>query len=117
MSEIINVAEAKAKLSELLARVEAGEEITIARAGKPIARLVPQAAAEKPALKAGMWRHLAPADWNPDDALDNDDPAFWGEDAAVGAHFLARFFARATTSAASNSTNSPRRACLAPSSR
>ncbi len=81
MADTINVAEAKAKLSELLARVEAGEEIIIARAGKPIARLAPHAAPEKPALKAGMWRHLFPADWNPDDALDEDDPAYWGEDA------------------------------------
>ncbi len=31
-----------------------------------------------PPLKAGMWRHLVPADWNPDDALDEDDPSFWG---------------------------------------
>jgi prevent-host-death family protein len=37
MTTIINVAEAKAKLSELIARVEAGEEFTIARAGKPTA--------------------------------------------------------------------------------
>lgn len=78
MADTINVAEAKAKLSELLARVEAGEEITIARAGKPIARLVPQTAPERPVLKAGMWGHLVPADWNPDDALDEDDPSFWG---------------------------------------
>jgi prevent-host-death family protein len=37
----INVAEAKAKLSELLDRAVAGEDIVIARAGKPLARLVP----------------------------------------------------------------------------
>ncbi|MEQ1617311.1 MAG: type II toxin-antitoxin system Phd/YefM family antitoxin [Terricaulis sp.] len=78
MSVAINVAEAKAKLSELLARVEAGEEITISRAGKPIARLAPLATREMPALKAGMWRHLVPADWNPDDALDEDDASLWG---------------------------------------
>jgi len=40
MSEV-KVAEAKAKLSALLDRVERGEEITIARRGKRIARLVP----------------------------------------------------------------------------
>lgn len=33
------VAEAKARFSELLARVEAGEEITIRRHGKPIVRM------------------------------------------------------------------------------
>jgi prevent-host-death family protein len=37
----VNVHEAKTKLSELLSRVEAGEEITIAKAGRPVARLVP----------------------------------------------------------------------------
>ena len=37
----VNVHEAKTHLSRLLAQVEAGEEITIARNGKPVARLVP----------------------------------------------------------------------------
>lgn len=36
----INVGEAKTNLSKLLTRVEAGEEIEIARAGVPVARLV-----------------------------------------------------------------------------
>jgi prevent-host-death family protein len=40
-SQIVNVHEAKTNLSKLLARVEAGEEVTIARAGQPVARLVP----------------------------------------------------------------------------
>ena len=35
-----NVHEAKTQLSKLLAKVEAGEEVTIARNGKPVARLV-----------------------------------------------------------------------------
>ena len=36
----VNVHEAKTHLSRLLARVEAGEEIVIARNGRPVARLV-----------------------------------------------------------------------------
>lgn len=36
---IVNVHEAKTQLSKLLERVEAGEEIVLARAGKPVARL------------------------------------------------------------------------------
>ena len=36
----VNVHQAKTQLSQLLHRVEAGEEVIIARAGKPIARLV-----------------------------------------------------------------------------
>ena len=46
MSKPINVAEAKAHLSELLARAEAGEEIVIARGGRPVARLMPLPRAE-----------------------------------------------------------------------
>ncbi len=36
----VNVHEAKTHLSRLLARVEAGEEVVISRAGRPLARLV-----------------------------------------------------------------------------
>lgn len=38
---MVNIHEAKTHFSKLLARVEKGERITVARAGKPIARLVP----------------------------------------------------------------------------
>lgn len=41
MAMVVNVQEAKTRLSELLVRVEAGEEIVIARAGKPVAYLRP----------------------------------------------------------------------------
>ncbi|HKE33041.1 MAG TPA: type II toxin-antitoxin system Phd/YefM family antitoxin [Candidatus Angelobacter sp.] len=37
----VNVHEAKTNFSRLLQRVAAGEEITIAKAGVPVARLVP----------------------------------------------------------------------------
>jgi prevent-host-death family protein len=40
----VNVHEAKTHLSRLLQRVEAGEEVLISRAGRPLARLVPVAA-------------------------------------------------------------------------
>lgn len=40
MSVSVNVQEAKTRLSELLGRVERGEEVLIARAGTPVARLV-----------------------------------------------------------------------------
>ncbi|MEO8572313.1 MAG: type II toxin-antitoxin system Phd/YefM family antitoxin [Chloroflexota bacterium] len=39
MSEVVNIHEAKTHLSRLLERVQAGEEITIAKAGRPIAKL------------------------------------------------------------------------------
>ena len=41
MPRIVNVGEAKARLSRLIACVEAGEDVIIARAGVPVARIVP----------------------------------------------------------------------------
>ena len=37
---VVNVHQAKTQLSRLLAQVEAGEEVVIARRGEPVARLV-----------------------------------------------------------------------------
>jgi prevent-host-death family protein len=45
----VQIAEAKAHLSALLERVEAGEEIVIARRGKPVARLIPEPTAQRSA--------------------------------------------------------------------
>ena len=44
MPTIVNVHEAKTHLSRLLEQAHAGEEIIVAKAGKPYARLVPLAA-------------------------------------------------------------------------
>lgn len=55
---IVNVHEAKTKLSALLARAHAGEEITIARAGKPYARLVPLET--PPARRPGRYSEPVP---------------------------------------------------------
>ena len=41
MSRTVNVGEAKAQLSQLIARAEAGEDAIIARDGVPAARIVP----------------------------------------------------------------------------
>ena len=45
--QTVNIHEAKTNLSRLLEEVAAGQEIIIAKAGKPMARLVPLAAAVK----------------------------------------------------------------------
>lgn len=47
MTTTVNVHTAKTELSKLLARVEAGEEIVIARGKVPVARLVPMPAVKK----------------------------------------------------------------------
>lgn len=45
----VNVQEAKTRLSQLLVRAEAGEEVVVARDGRPVARLVPiEAPAPRP---------------------------------------------------------------------
>jgi prevent-host-death family protein len=36
-----NIHQAKTKLSEIIAMVELGEEVVIARSGKPVAKIVP----------------------------------------------------------------------------
>ena len=48
--------EAKSKLSQLVARAEAGEDVVIARHGKPVARLVPVTATASLASVHGAWR-------------------------------------------------------------
>jgi prevent-host-death family protein len=47
---VVNVHEAKTQLSRLLGRVERGERITIARAGKAVAVMAPPTPAEHPTL-------------------------------------------------------------------
>ena len=54
--------EAQSQLARLIGLAEKGEEIVIARAGKPVARLVPYRQAEGP-REGGQWRgqvHVAP---------------------------------------------------------
>lgn len=46
--DAINLADAKAHLSELIDRVEAGDSIDITRRGKPVARLAAIAKPRKP---------------------------------------------------------------------
>ena len=53
--ETVNLHEAKTQLSRLLARAHAGEEIIIAKAGTPYARLIPlePAISRKPGIAKG----------------------------------------------------------------
>ena len=50
MTVTVGAFEAKTKLSELLDRVENGEEIVITRRGKPVARLTMPAAVDRQAI-------------------------------------------------------------------
>lgn len=88
MAVQMNIAEAKAKLSELVARAEAGEEVVIARDGVPAVVMRPargvQLAAGDTATRrpVGFLSHLgsvwaAPDAWEPDtEAADFAEQSF-----------------------------------------
>ena len=56
----VNLAHAKAHLSELLDRVEAGEEVLITRRGRPVAHLSPAATRKQPLRPLAEFRQKMP---------------------------------------------------------
>lgn len=73
----VNVGEAKTHLSSLIERAERGEEVVIARAGRPVVRLVAIRTGER-VLGMDRGRFVVPDDFDaplPDDVL----AAFTGE--------------------------------------
>ena len=77
MPKIVNVHAAKTHLSSLLDLVARGEEVIIARAGKPVARLIPLAPVERP-----LGFVQAAVDPSFFDPLPEEELAAWGESAA-----------------------------------
>jgi prevent-host-death family protein len=68
MTSIVTAAEAKAGLSDLLRRAQAGEEIVVTRNGEPVAKLVPI----RPRVGGFMHGEIAVHDqkwWQSDDDL------------------------------------------------
>jgi prevent-host-death family protein len=63
VAKTVNIHEAKIHLSELVAKVESGEEIIIARSGKPVARLCALASKKekKSTRKPGFAKGLIPS--------------------------------------------------------
>jgi prevent-host-death family protein len=59
----VGVHEAKTTLSQLLRRVQVGEEVTILRGGTPVARLVPFKAVKRP-LGQDVGRFIVPEDFD-----------------------------------------------------
>ena len=53
--KMVNVYEAKTRLSQLLDLAASGEEVIIARAGRPMARLIPYQINQR-ARKPGYWK-------------------------------------------------------------
>ncbi len=79
-----NIHEAKTHLSSLIQQVEAGEDVVIMRAGKPVARLMPYK--KPPVRKLGYFKGqikilpgfdepITEAEWNNFD--DPEDPLNW----------------------------------------
>jgi prevent-host-death family protein len=66
--DTVNIHQAKTPSSQLLARVELGEEITIANRGVPVAKLVPIFNKIDRRISMGIDRGLfqVPADFNAD---------------------------------------------------
>jgi prevent-host-death family protein len=65
----LNIADAKARLSELIDRAERGEDVILARAGKPVARIVVAGAQVKRSSFFGVLAHLGPVlddAWSPE---------------------------------------------------
>jgi prevent-host-death family protein len=79
----INIHEAKTHLSRLVERVEAGEEIIIAKAGRPAARLVPIEATRKP-VKIGGLKSRVPVPDNFNTLFEKEIEALFAGVAAPG---------------------------------
>jgi len=54
MAKLVNMHDAKSNLSKLVEEAEAGEDVVLARAGKPVVRLVPVRPSRKRRL--GRWK-------------------------------------------------------------
>lgn len=70
----VNIHEAKTHLSKLIARVEAGEDVVLARDGKPVAKIV-RLTSRLPPREPGICKgqFVVPADFNdplPEDLLE-----------------------------------------------
>ena len=73
MRRIVKVQEAKTRLSAILADVERGEEVIIARGDVPVARLIP--VRELPARELGFVPYHVPDSF--DEPLPEDELAAW----------------------------------------
>ena len=72
----VDIDEAKADLSRLLEPVALGEEVTIAEAGKPVAKLVPLGGRQNRLLGSAKGEFTVPDDFN-DPLLKEIEDFFW----------------------------------------
>lgn len=79
---VVTIHEAKTHLSRLIARVLAGEEVTIARGKEPVVKLMPVKEIPKAKRKLGHLAHLIPPGKDPLedgfwDPLPEEDLKLW----------------------------------------
>ncbi|MFM5952541.1 MAG: type II toxin-antitoxin system Phd/YefM family antitoxin [Micrococcales bacterium] len=77
MSRQVNIHEAKTHFSKLVEAAEAGEEITIARSGKPVLRLVPYTEPEVQRELGRLSKAFKDFDWNQWDKQDAELAKLW----------------------------------------
>ncbi len=76
---VANICDAKLHLSRLIARAEAGEDIIIARAGKPVVRMVAYREAASPQRAPGAWKGKVTMSRDFDELPESIAAAFRGE--------------------------------------
>ena len=67
--QVVNIHQAKTHLSQLIAQVSMGQDIILAKAGKPVAKIIPYKKELKPRIP-GLWKGKI---WVSDD-FDEEDP-------------------------------------------
>ncbi len=77
--QIYNIHEAKTNLSKLIEETVKGEEVIIAKAGKPVVKLVPHKERLKP-RKLGLWKGKVVVPDNFDDEDEEIDKLFYEGD-------------------------------------
>ena len=71
---LVNVHEAKTRLSKLIAAAEAGDEVVIARQGKPVVKIVP---VRPPRFRFDSLAHLVGTVPDFEGTTDEDELALW----------------------------------------
>jgi prevent-host-death family protein len=74
----VNVHEAKTRLSQLLAEVEGGREIVVARNGTPVAKLVPFPKPVHARLRVDTWKGKIRVSPDFDAPLSEEELKEWG---------------------------------------
>ena len=75
MVKIVNMHEAKTTLSKLVEAAEAGESVVLARAGRPVVKLVPISSTHP--KKLGLWKGKIKMAKDFDAPLPEDELAAW----------------------------------------